>query len=875
MMKKYLLLSLLYLISTDSYGQVANDLKKSVPAWFSFNEDSNEAVIKILNDGNATKYDIEEVVYEPFLTSENIASIGGNVDSFIVENFQKGKLFEYKFEKFLGQTSPEGVGFLNFGVELPLIHDRGRCLLVIESSFKLQLEFEIKRLMEDMRMDGWDVEEVYILDEGVDQVKTIIQNWYSESYELSQSVFLLGHIPVPYSGNNAIDGHTNHQGAWAADLYYGDMDGVWTDNSVNNATASRVKNRNTPGDGKYDQTIIPSDIELEVGRVDFHDLPAFSDNKVELTRKYLDKNHAFRNGLRKLNRRGIVENNFANFAEGFGQNGWRNFVPMFGGDNVEVGNYDITLETEDYLFSYACGGGSYTSCSGVGTTQNLWASKELKSIFTMNFGSYFGDWDSQNNFLRSALASGDILANMWAGRPNWYVHSMALGTHIGYCAKLSQNASGFYSTGFGTRQIHIALLGDPTLRLHPLTPISNLAATSNHGNILLTWKPSEDEELGYHIFRKTDSSSWKLIAENVQDTFFEASCLERDIEYEFMIKAIRLEKSGSGSYYNSSQGVTVRANTEISSLPMSIFNLSNDYELVITENLSQNADSYFWEFGDGSTSIEESPTHIYDEKGVYEICLTIENNLCGSKQKCEMINVESSLPDSISYNIMEPSCFGASDGTIIAEYSAGAEDLNVYWNIGTVGDTLEDIPKGTYVINLEYEPAAKYLKDTIILQEPDQIEVNIELIETTGGYVMANPEITGGTPPYELIWGFEVDPNMIFEGEYTLKVIDLNNCMVEHNFSVILSNTSDINRELIKLYPNPANDMIVLESETHDLKNAKIYIIDTHGKLAQQFCEIKTSDKIKLNVSSLAPGLYQLILVGQENRYLEKLIITN
>lgn len=43
---------------------------------------------------------------------------------------------------------------------------------------------------------------------------------------------------------------------------------------------------------------------------------------------------------------------------------------------------------------------------------------------------------------------------------------------------------------------------------------------------------------------------------------------------------------------------------------------------VIFSNFSQNADSYAWDFGDGTTSTEENPTHAYAEAGTYTVTLT-------------------------------------------------------------------------------------------------------------------------------------------------------------------------------------------------------------------------------------------------------------
>lgn len=46
---------------------------------------------------------------------------------------------------------------------------------------------------------------------------------------------------------------------------------------------------------------------------------------------------------------------------------------------------------------------------------------------------------------------------------------------------------------------------------------------------------------------------------------------------------------------------------------------------VVFFNLSQNATNYFWDFGDGFTSNDPSPTHYYLEKGEYDITLVVTN----------------------------------------------------------------------------------------------------------------------------------------------------------------------------------------------------------------------------------------------------------
>ena len=61
--------------------------------------------------------------------------------------------------------------------------------------------------------------------------------------------------------------------------------------------------------------------------------------------------------------------------------------------------------------------------------------------------------------------------------------------------------------------------------------------------------------------------------------------------------------------------------------PTANFSVKTEHPFkVILTNSSQNATSYLWEFGDGQTSTEDSPTHRYTGIGVYKIKLTAKSN---------------------------------------------------------------------------------------------------------------------------------------------------------------------------------------------------------------------------------------------------------
>jgi hypothetical protein len=64
--------------------------------------------------------------------------------------------------------------------------------------------------------------------------------------------------------------------------------------------------------------------------------------------------------------------------------------------------------------------------------------------------------------------------------------------------------------------------------------------------------------------------------------------------------------------------------------PISDFNTSNTllepFENVYFTNLSTDADSYTWDFGDGSISYDANPTHSYTSEGSYYVTLRADRN---------------------------------------------------------------------------------------------------------------------------------------------------------------------------------------------------------------------------------------------------------
>lgn len=502
--------------------------------------------------------------YQVYRKTKSAASFGtalstvSATDSIYTDNsVSADSAYEYQVIKTGGNAA---TGYIYAAIKALPIHNRGTMLLLVDSTFTDSCSTEITTLMNDLSGDGWKiVRKDFARSTSVNTIKSYIVNTYNTDNTV-KAVYILGHLAVPYSGDLNPDAHADHKGAWPADVYYADVDGTWTDNSVNNTTSTGTRNDNTPGDGKYDQSTLPSNADLQLGRVDVSNMPAFSKTEVQMMRTYLNKAHSYKMDSLAMIHQALIDDNFGvSTGEPFAANGWRNFAPLLGYGGTQSLDYIATLNTTTYQWSFGCGGGSYTSAGGIGTTANI-AANNMNGIFSMLFGSYFGDWDNQNNFLRAPLcANTPMLTNCWAGRPHWFFHHMALGEPIGYSTMISQNNDGTYLTtnNYMTKGVHIALMGDPSLRQDYLKPVKNVNVTAvAGGGANITWSASPDPAIiGYYIYSADDRyGAYKRRSPLINLTTYNDSFGTDGTKY-YMVRAVKVQNTPSGSYNNLSIGV--------------------------------------------------------------------------------------------------------------------------------------------------------------------------------------------------------------------------------------------------------------------------------------------------------------------------------
>lgn len=158
--------------------------------------------------------------------------------------------------------------------------------------------------------------------------------------------------------------------------------------------------------------------------------------------------------------------------------------------------------------------------------------------------------------------------------------------------------------------------------------------------------------------------------------------------------------------------------------------------------------TYFWPEIEGLTT--ENAERL--TPGIYEVVVTDANGC--TETNSDFIVTAPDLPQITSLEDDNVDCFGDTDGTLFAAATStsGAAIVSYEWSNGQTGQTIENLPAGTYTVRIE-DADGCFVIDTALVIQPDPIDFMITDTQMPSCPGSADGSITimplGGTGPYD------------------------------------------------------------------------------------------------------------------------------
>ncbi len=181
-----------------------------------------------------------------------------------------------------------------------------------------------------------------------------------------------------------------------------------------------------------------------------------------------------------------------------------------------------------------------------------------------------------------------------------------------------------------------------------------------------------------------------------------------------------------------------------------------------------------------------SPGLVDQVAGTYSVTITDDNGC--SIERSITIEQPTDLVVRI-FNPVEPSCAGASDGSLDLFVDGGTPPYSFLWSNGQIGQSIDELPAGNYSVEVT-DVNRCTLVDNITLSQPAALQAAVSTTADVSCFSEANGGLTvlaqGGTPPYEYTW-YNKDITLgakstsidnLASGFYSVEVLDSKGCRI-------------------------------------------------------------------------------------------------
>ncbi len=232
-------------------------------------------------------------------------------------------------------------------------------------------------------------------------------------------------------------------------------------------------------------------------------------------------------------------------------------------------------------------------------------------------------------------------------------------------------------------------------------------------------------------------------------------------------------------------------------------------------------------------------------------CLLTDLNGCTNYSEFEILETDEII---VEFETNDVLCYGDSTGSATAIISGGAGNVLVDWD----GINNDYLSAGEYSVQL-IDSMLCSITGQFEINQADSISLSLDLNDANeSDQGSASIDISGGTPPYEILWSTNEDTEDIEnlqQGDYTVSVTDFNDCQHSMEFSIVNLGLENLESNDFVIYPNPNQGIINISTE-YQLDGLIISLLDSKGELV-----FHEKAKSMLDISHVASGNYVLTIL--------------
>lgn len=138
-------------------------------------------------------------------------------------------------------------------------------------------------------------------------------------------------------------------------------------------------------------------------------------------------------------------------------------------------------------------------------------------------------------------------------------------------------------------------------------------------------------------------------------------------------------------------------------LPNVNFNISvNQLMLTVNSITPSNALEYFWDFGDGNTSDQPTPTHTYTQNGSYEVKVRVRN-ACGVDSLTQIVPIRGAAGPTAAFSYADTT--GCNPVTVRFMNESSSDAVSFQWSFmgGSPAASMEENPVVSYAMAGNYQ----------------------------------------------------------------------------------------------------------------------------------------------------------------------------